>query len=106
MAILMHDVYFTLTDRSPGARQSLLEGCRKYLTGHPGELFFCCGTLREDHARDVNQRDFDVSLHIAFARKADHDAYQESPRHHEFIQRFSGNWARARVFDTDAETAP
>ncbi len=103
MGILMHDVYFALKDRSPAARKALVEGGRAHLTGHPGELFFSCGTRREDHLRDVNDRDFDVSLHIAFKDKAAHDAYQASPRHKEFVARFGGGWARARVFDTDAE---
>jgi hypothetical protein len=106
VAILMHSVFFTLKDGSAAAREALLEGCRKHLTGHPGELFFSCGTLRDDHVRDVNQRDFDVSLNIAFARKADHDAYQDHPRHHEFVRLFSSNWVRARVFDSDAEVIP
>ena len=33
----------------------------------------------------VNDRDYDVALHIAFESRAAHDAYQAAPRHQQFI---------------------
>jgi hypothetical protein len=103
MSIVLHNVFFTLKDRSANARQALVEGCRKHLSGHPGEVFFACGTRIEDHVRDVNDREYDVSLHIGFKDTASHDAYQKAPRHKDFIDLFQAGWAKVRVFDSSAE---
>jgi hypothetical protein len=97
---LAHNVFFTLKDSSEAAKDRLVNGCRKYLQGHPGELFFAAGTLVREHNREVNDRDFDVSLHIVFRSKADHDRYQAADRHKTFIAEQQDNWARVRVFDS------
>jgi hypothetical protein len=99
--MLGHMVYFTLKDRSPTAVQKLLADCRKYLTDHPGTVFFAAGTLVPDLARPVNQTDFDVALQVVFESRAAHDAYQLAPRHVQFIEENKANWARVRVFDAD-----
>jgi len=99
-ALLAHNVYFTLKDRSPAAKAKLVASCKKYLSGHPGTVFFAAGTLCEELTRPVNDRDFDVALHVIFATKADQDAYQVAPRHLEFIAEGKDNWARVRVFDS------
>ena len=54
-----------MTTRRAAVRQ-LLDACQKYLVDHPGILAFACGTLAVDHVRPVNDRDFDVSLHVTF----------------------------------------
>jgi hypothetical protein len=97
---LAHNVFFTLKDRSPAAKQKLEAACRKYLTNHPGALMFAVGILAEALNRPVNDRDFDVSLHLLFVNQAAHDAYQEAPRHLEFIKEGKDNWAKVRVFDS------
>jgi hypothetical protein len=97
---LAHDVYFTLHDASPEARGTLLDACRKYLTGHPGVVAFACGPRAEGLDRPVNDRGFDVSLHIVFENRAAHDAYQDAPRHHQFVAECRGNWKQVRVFDS------
>ena len=101
--LLVHNVYFTLKDRSPTAKQKLLAACKKYLTGHPGTVFFGVGTLAEALTRPVNVRDFDVALHMVFANQAAHDTYQEAPRHQQFIAENKETWASVRVFDSLVE---
>jgi quinol monooxygenase YgiN len=101
---LAHDVYFTLRDASPQARQRLVDACRKHLTGHAGTVFFAAGVRAPEMARDVNDRGYDVSLHVYFRDKAAHDAYQDHPRHRQFIAEMNGNWASVRVFDSWVET--
>ncbi len=64
--LLAHDVYFSLKDNSPQAKEKLVAACKKYLTDHPGMVRFAVGTLADDMQRDVNDRDFDVSLHQVF----------------------------------------
>jgi quinol monooxygenase YgiN len=103
--MLSHDVYFTLKDNSPQAAQALVAACRKHLTGHPGTVFFAAGTLEPELARPVNDREFQVALHIVFKDRAAHDAYQAAPRHHQFVAECKDGWARVRVFDSLVEGA-
>jgi Stress responsive A/B Barrel Domain len=101
--MLAHNVYFTLNDRSETAVEKLVAACKKYLVSHPGVVFFACGTLQEELSRPVNDRDFDVSLHLVFDTKASHDAYQDAPRHRTFVEENRDNWAKVRVFDSEVE---
>ena len=98
--LLIHNVYFLLLDRSAQARQRLLDACRHYLPGHEGIVFFGCGVLAESLARDVNDRDWDVGLHIIFRDLAAHDVYQESGPHQQFIAENRATWKQVRVFDS------
>lgn len=101
--MLVHNVYFSLQDNTPEARAKLLAACRHHLTGHPGTVFFAVGTLEEGLRRPVNDREFDVGLHIIFEDRAAHDAYQEHPRHLQFIAENKANWRQVRVFDSSAQ---
>ena len=101
--MLVHNVYFTLKDNSPAARQSLQAACRKYLSQHPGTVLFACGTLAEELKREVNDRGFDVGLHVVFEDQAAHDRYQAAPSHLQFIEENRHNWAKVRVFDSTCE---
>jgi hypothetical protein len=98
--MLAHNVYFTLADKSDAAQAKLIAACRKYLTDHPGTVFFACGPRARELNRPVNDADFDVALHIVFKTTADQDAYQLAPRHDEFIAECQANWAKVRVFDS------
>lgn len=101
--MVAHNVYFTLKDRSDAAKTKLVQACRTYLKGHPGEVFFAAGVLAEDLKRDVNVRDFDVSLHLVFKTKEDQDRYQTAPKHLKFIEENRDNWEKVRVFDSYVE---
>jgi Stress responsive A/B Barrel Domain len=103
--LLAHNVYFTLLDRSESARRRLLDACRKYLAPHPGIVFFGCGVVAEELRREVNDRDFDVALHIIFRDQAAHDSYQETPAHLQFIAENKENWKKVRVFDSVVESS-
>ena len=103
--VLAHDVYFTLHDNSTAARERLVTACRTYLSGHPGTVFFSVGTAASEFDRAVNDRGFDVALHVYLEDKAAHDAYQAHPRHVRFAEESSPNWSTVRVFDSWVETA-
>jgi len=98
--MIAHMVYFKLKDSAPKEKDKLVTACKKYLSKHKGEVFFAAGTLAEDFNRPVNDRDFDVALHLVFADKAAHDTYQDAPRHKQFIDENKDNWAKVRVFDS------
>ena len=104
-SVLAHDVYFKLNDASPEARAKLVAACKKYLTGYEGTVYFSAGTVAAELDRPVNDRDFDVALHVYFKDRAAHDKYQEHPRHKQFIEEQQGNWKKVRVFDSWVETA-
>ena len=103
---LAHMVYFKLKDNSGASRAKLVASCKLLLNGHEGTVSFATGTLAGDFTRDVNDRDFDVSLHLVFANKAAHDKYQDHPRHLKFIEENKENWEKVRVFDSYLSPAP
>ncbi len=98
---LAHIVYFTLKDRSPAGIQRQVDACQKYLTDHPGTVYFGVGTRTPDLVREVNDKQFDVALHVVFESRAAHDQYQVHLRHVKFIEENKPNWATVRVFDAD-----
>jgi hypothetical protein len=102
--VLAHDVYFTLRDASPEAKQKLVDACRRHLTGHEGTVFFATGVRADEMKREVNDQGYDVSLHVYFRDKAAQDVYQEHPRHKQFIAEMNANWKAVRVFDSWVET--
>jgi Stress responsive A/B Barrel Domain len=97
---MAHMVFFTLKDSTPAAKQKLVAACRKYLSGHDGEVYFSTGARAEEMKRDVNDTTFDVALHIVFRDKASYDKYADAPRHHQFIDENKDGWAKVRVFDS------
>lgn len=98
--MLAHNVYFSLNDTSEQKVSALVHECHIYLKDHPGVVFFAAGRLSEEHDRPVNDRDFDVALHIIFDSVAAQDAYQTAPDHLTFIKRNKTNWKQVRVFDS------
>ena len=100
---LAHDVYFELTDASPEARQRLIDSCHELLAPIDGIMFFAAGNRDEQLTRDVNDRGFDVALHVYFVDRAAHDAYQDHPSHLAFIEANKANWKSVRVFDATIE---
>ncbi len=96
-----HMVYFKLKDASPAATLKLVESCDRYLEGRDGVVYYSAGVRGVDFKRDVNDLDFDVSLHLVFKDKASHDAYEVHPEHLKFIEANKANWTKVRVFDSE-----
>ncbi|MDX1962845.1 MAG: Dabb family protein [Pirellulales bacterium] len=96
---LAHMVYFTLAESTPANRDQLVANCKKYLDQHEGVVYFSVGTL-SDYKREVNDREYDVALHLVFKDNAAHDVYQDHPRHQEFITNSKNLWKKVRVFDS------
>lgn len=95
-----HTVYFKLKESNADAKEKLVAGCKRFLSEHEGTVSFAVGVRAEDMQRDVNDRDFDVSLQITFKNKAAHDTYHSHPRHLKFIAEYSDLWESVRVFDS------
>jgi hypothetical protein len=96
-----HMVFFKLKSPSPENRAKLVEACKKYLADHEGIAYFSAGVIGDDFKRDVNDRDWDVALHLVFASKAAHDKYQDAPDHKTFIDENKDGWEKVRVFDSE-----
>jgi hypothetical protein len=67
-APLAHIVFFTLVESNDDNRSKLVDGCKKYLDGHEGTLYFKVGVNAPQYAREVNDRDYDVALHLVLKR--------------------------------------
>ena len=97
---LAHMVFFTLAEDNQANRETLVAACQKYLSDHEGTIHFSAGSIADDLNREVNDRDFDVALHLVFANKAAHDTYQTHPQHLEFIEKNKHLWSGVQVFDS------
>jgi hypothetical protein len=97
---VVHDVYFTLNDPTPENKELLVQAGVTYLKGHPGMESFSAGVRAEEMGRDVNDTGWDVSMHSVFVDAESHDAYQNAPRHMEFVARNKAGWKQVRVFDS------
>lgn len=97
---IAHIVFFNLKAPTDESRQALVDSCYEHLTGHNGVLYFGAGQRAPEFNRPVNDDQFDVALHVVFESLAAHDAYQESPRHHAFLNQNKESWAAVRVFDS------
>jgi len=95
-----HNVFFTLNDGSPAQCETLVRECYEVLKSHDGVVALSAGTRAAGCERDVNDVQFHVSLHMVFADRSAHDAYQMAPRHMEFVARNKANWKKVRVFDS------
>ena len=96
-----HMVYFKLKEPTAENKAKLVEACKKYLADHEGVVFFSAGVLADSFKRDVNDRDFDVALHLVFTDKAAHDKYAVHPEHLKFIEENKAGWGKVRVFDSE-----
>ena len=101
--MLAHTIFFTLVDNSREAKHRLVAACREHLSGHPGTVFFAAGIRAEEFQWSVSDLDFDVALYLVFTDKAAQDAYQDSPRHQQFLEENEGNWKALRAFDAYVE---
>lgn len=97
---LAHMVFFTLREDSPENRQRLVDACHEHLAGHQGVIHFSAGEIADELRREVNDRQFDVALHLVFQSKQAHDRYQTHPRHLTFIEQNKQLWSQVRVFDS------
>lgn len=95
---IVHGVYFSLADATAENRQKLIDGCDKYLSKHPGTIYYSAGAL-SDIAGMYNDRDFDVGLTLVFENREAYDKYHASEDHDKFIAECRPLMSKVRVFD-------
>ena len=96
---LAHMVFFTLKDGSDASRETFVAACQKYLADHPGMIHFSVGARAEHYTRPVNDSEFDVGVVLVFATDEDHQNYQTSERHQQFLAEQLDNCSQVRIFD-------
>ncbi|MEO0529917.1 MAG: Dabb family protein [Planctomycetota bacterium] len=101
-----HMVFFTLAEPIDASADLLVEKCHEHLSDHEGVIHFSVGKIAKDLSREVNDKTFDVALHVVFADRAAHDTYQTHPRHLLFITEAKSLWSKVRVFDSDLIEGP
>lgn len=99
-APLAHIVFFTLAESNDANRAQLVAACKKYLDKHEGVVYFGVGVNAPEYNREVNDRDYDVALHLVFETAQNQDVYQTHPRHVKFVEECKGLWKKVRVFDS------
>ena len=95
-----HMVFFTLKESTNETVQALIDACNCYLTDHDGVVYYSVGARGAEFNRPVNNQIYDVGLHVVFADKAAHDAYQTAPRHLTFIAENKDSWEAVDIFDS------
>ncbi len=96
-----HMVYFKLKDGTAENKKKLVDSCKTLLGDLDGTVFFSAGVLADGFKQEVNDRDWDVALHVVFTDKAAHDKYQTHPNHLKFIDENKAMWTKVRVFDSE-----
>jgi hypothetical protein len=96
-----HMVFFTMKEPTAENKNKLAAACKKYLKDHDGVVYFSAGVISDDFKRDVNDREWEVALHLVFKNKAAHDKYQDHPQHLKFIDENKAMWKKVRVFDSE-----
>lgn len=91
-------IFFTDPDQ-PGAADELVAGCEEYLRDIPGIQQFHVGRMVPSH-RPVVDQSYQVALNLVFPDKAAQDAYQDHPRHVEFVEKvFKRVCRKAVIYD-------
>jgi hypothetical protein len=102
--LFTHGVYFKLKNNSPEATKAFVASCKKYLSKHPGTVFYAAGTRdNEGKHSEVLAKDFDVALVIIFENKEAEEKYQVSNDHKQFIKENVANMDKVRVYDANVE---
>jgi hypothetical protein len=96
---VIHNLYFSLTDKSPENIQKFTDICVTYLSGHSGIQQFITGGLT-DIKRNVSVRNFEVAVSIIYESKKAYDDYLTSKKHEDFFPATAGMIADTYIFDS------
>ena len=98
-----HVVIFWTKEGVENAAEELIAGMDRYLKPIPGVLSFHVGRMVSSH-REVVDQSYQVGLNIVFPDQTAQDAYQDHPRHLEFVERvFKRVCERVVVYDFQSD---
>jgi hypothetical protein len=81
-----HVVVFWTDPKQLNSADELIAGANEYLRNIPGVLHFHVGKMVSSQRAVVDQS-YAVGLNIVFPDKKSQDAYQDHPRHIEFVEK-------------------
>ncbi|WKN32492.1 Dabb family protein [Porifericola rhodea] len=97
---LLHHVFFWLNNPSSEEDLNRLIKGVKGLREIDPQKKVNVGVPAKTPKRDVIDDSYDVSLLISFNSVEEHDAYQDHPLHHKFIDECASLWKKVQVYDS------
>jgi hypothetical protein len=101
--LLGHNLFFSLKEPTEENKAKLIEACKKYLSQHPGIVFFAVGTRDEKLSGGFNDKNYDVALHMIFTGREALGTYARSADHQQFIRETTPLFKGLRIFDSTVE---
>lgn len=101
--LLGHNLFFTLKEPTDENKAKLIDACKKYLSQHPGIVFFAVGTRDEKLSGGFNDKNYDVALHMIFTGREALGTYGRSDDHQQFIRETTPLFKGLRIFDSSVE---
>ena len=98
--MLIHNVYFWMKDEVTVEQEALFADELAKLLSIDLIARAERGKPAATEARPVTDHSFHTHIALLFASQADHDAYQDHPDHHRFVERCADLWAEVKVYDT------
>jgi hypothetical protein len=99
--MLIHSVFFYLKpDLSDEQRTAFRAGVETLIKIDDAEAVFV-GTPAATAPRPVVDTTYDVGLTVVLKDVAAHDAYQDHPIHHAFVDHFKEYWERVQIYDAE-----
>ena len=99
--MLVHPVFFWLkSDISKGDRDFFFQEVNALAEIESVKGFYC-GKPASTPPREVVDTSYDYGLTVILSDMSGHDAYQDHPIHHRFIQNCSHLWDQVRIYDAD-----
>ncbi len=100
--MIVHNVYFWLKDGvTEEEKKSFLKGIGELISFVDKISKAEYGVPANTPTRDVVDNSFGANLIIWFDSVQDHNAYQDHPAHHKFIENFKDLWEKVIVRDTE-----
>src|SRR5690606_7604479 len=99
--MMIHSVYFWLTEEAKAKSKQFEESLKELIRIDCIDRSLI-GVPAPTEKRPVTDHSFDYSLILGFNTKEAHDAYQDHPEHHFFIENCRAMWDRVLVYDSEA----
>ena len=101
--MIIHSVFFWLKDDISSDERASFEQGVKMLGDIDHASAVWLGGPAATPQRAVVDASYDYALTCMFSDVAAHDAYQDDPIHHAFIERCKALWSRVVIYDADAK---
>ena len=97
--MLIHTVIFWLKDELNSEQVEKFRSGLESLQRIEATEAVYIGTPAQTPERPVIDTSYDFCLTVLLKDMAAHDAYQEHPRHEDFVTQFSGYWKQVTIYD-------